>query len=65
MTPPLIVPLAPFADALPVPLRLIAARQDGRLSVPIRAGAHVLAMILILSAAAVIVIISLIIATHH
>src|SRR5689334_24063145 len=33
-------PLAPFADALPVPLRLVAARLNGRLSVPIRAGAH-------------------------
>jgi spore coat protein A, manganese oxidase len=36
MTPP----LAPFADALPVPQRLVAARQDGRLTVPIRAGVH-------------------------
>jgi hypothetical protein len=32
--------LAPFADALPVPQRLVAARPGGRLSVPIRAGAH-------------------------
>ncbi len=40
MTPTLGVPLAPFADPLPVPLRLIAARQNGRLSVPIRAGVH-------------------------
>src|SRR2546430_2618907 len=40
MTPTLAVPLAPFADALPVPQRLVAARQNGRLSVPIRAGAH-------------------------
>jgi FtsP/CotA-like multicopper oxidase with cupredoxin domain len=40
MTPTLSTPLAPFADALPVPKRLVAARQDGRLSVPIRAGAH-------------------------
>ena len=40
MTPKLAAPLAPFADALPVPRRLVAARQNGRLSVPIRAGAH-------------------------
>jgi FtsP/CotA-like multicopper oxidase with cupredoxin domain len=40
MTPTLAAPLAPFADSLPVPKRLVAARQDGRLSVPIRAGAH-------------------------
>jgi FtsP/CotA-like multicopper oxidase with cupredoxin domain len=40
MTPALAAPLAPFADALPVPQRLVAARQNGRLSVPIRAGAH-------------------------
>jgi FtsP/CotA-like multicopper oxidase with cupredoxin domain len=40
MTPTLAVPLAPFVDALPVPQRLLAARQNGRLSVPIRAGAH-------------------------
>jgi o-aminophenol oxidase len=40
MTPTLAVPLAPFADALPVPQRLVAARQNGQLSVPIRAGAH-------------------------
>jgi o-aminophenol oxidase len=40
VTPTLAAPLAPFADALPVPKRLVAARQDGRLSVPIRAGAH-------------------------
>jgi len=40
MTPTLAAPLAPFADALPVPRRLVAARQNGRLSVPIRAGAH-------------------------
>jgi FtsP/CotA-like multicopper oxidase with cupredoxin domain len=40
MTPTPGVPLAPFADPLPVPLRLVAARQNGRLSVPIRAGAH-------------------------
>ena len=40
MTATLAVPLAPFADALPVPQRLIAARQNGRLSVPIRAGVH-------------------------
>ena len=40
MTTPLAVPLAPFADALPVPQRLVAARQNGRLSVPIRAGSH-------------------------
>jgi len=33
-------PLAPFADALPVPRRLVAAQEGGRLSVPIRAGAH-------------------------
>ncbi len=33
-------PLAPFADALPVPQRLVATQQNGRLSVPIRAGAH-------------------------
>ena len=29
MTTPLAVPLAPFADALPVPQRLIAAEQNG------------------------------------
>src|SRR5215471_3646219 len=40
MTPTLAAPLAPFADALPVPQRLVATRQNGRLSVPIRAGAH-------------------------
>jgi FtsP/CotA-like multicopper oxidase with cupredoxin domain len=40
MTPTLAAPLAPFVDSLPVPKRLLAARQDGRLSVPIRAGAH-------------------------
>ena len=40
MTPTLTAPLAPFADALPVPQRLVAARRNGRLSVPIRAGAH-------------------------
>src|ERR1700745_3688220 len=32
--------LAPFVDALPVPQRLVAGEQGGRLSVPIRAGAH-------------------------
>src|SRR6266581_1281140 len=40
MIPTLAVPLAPFADALPVPQRLVAARRNGRLSVPIRAGSH-------------------------
>jgi FtsP/CotA-like multicopper oxidase with cupredoxin domain len=40
MTQTLATPLAPFADALPVPRRLIAARHSGRLSVPIRAGVH-------------------------
>ena len=40
MTPTLATPLAPFADALPVPERLVAVRQGGRLSVPIRAGTH-------------------------
>jgi FtsP/CotA-like multicopper oxidase with cupredoxin domain len=40
MTQTLAAPLAPFADALPVPRRLVAAEQNGRLSVPIRAGAH-------------------------
>jgi spore coat protein A len=40
VTPTLAAPLTPFADALPVPERLVAARQDGRLSVPIRAGWH-------------------------
>ena len=40
MTTPLAVLLAPFADALPVPPRLVAARRNGRLSVPIRAGVH-------------------------
>src|SRR2546430_13902390 len=40
MIPTLTAPLAPFADALPVPERLVAARQNGRLSMPIRAGAH-------------------------
>jgi spore coat protein A len=33
-------PLAPFVDALPLPSRLIAAEQDGRLTVHIRAGEH-------------------------
>jgi hypothetical protein len=40
MTPTLAAPLAPVADALPVPQRLVAAEQNGELSVPIRAGAH-------------------------
>ena len=40
MTPTLTAPLAPFADALPVPERLVAAPQNGRLTVPIRAGEH-------------------------
>jgi spore coat protein A len=40
MTQTLATPLAPFTDALPVPQRLVAARQNGGLSVPIRAGAH-------------------------
>ena len=40
MTRTLAAPLAPFADALPVPRRLVAAEQHGQLSVPIRAGAH-------------------------
>src|SRR6266852_5679052 len=40
MAAPLAVPLAPFADALPVPQRLVAARRNGWLSVPIRAGVH-------------------------
>src|SRR6201993_5543163 len=40
MTSTLTAPLAPFADALPVPQRLVAAEQDGELSVPIRAGGH-------------------------
>ena len=40
MTQTLTAPLAPFADALPVPQRLVAAQQNGRLTVPIRAGAH-------------------------
>src|SRR6266851_4968186 len=40
MSPTLAAPLAPFADALPVPQRLVAAEQNGELSVPIRAGAH-------------------------
>src|SRR5712691_7609013 len=40
MTAPLAAPLAPFADDLPVPRRLVAARRNGRLSVPIRAGVH-------------------------
>jgi FtsP/CotA-like multicopper oxidase with cupredoxin domain len=40
MNSALAVPLAPFADALPVPRRLVAAQQNGRLSVPIRAGMH-------------------------
>jgi FtsP/CotA-like multicopper oxidase with cupredoxin domain len=33
-------PLAPFVDPLPIPLRLLAAEHDGRLTVSIRAGAH-------------------------
>src|SRR6185437_1936024 len=40
MTPTLAAPLAPFADALPVPKRLVAAQQGGRLSVSIRTGTH-------------------------
>ena len=40
MTQPLAAPLVPFVDALPVPQRLVAAQQNGRLTVPIRAGAH-------------------------
>jgi FtsP/CotA-like multicopper oxidase with cupredoxin domain len=40
MTPTLAAPLAPFADVLPVPQRLVATEQNGELSVPIRAGAH-------------------------
>ena len=40
MTTTLAAPLAPFADALPVPQRLVAAEQNGRLSVTIRAGSH-------------------------
>src|SRR5580704_6500707 len=40
MTRTLGAPLAPFADALPVPQRLVAAERHGQLSVPIRAGAH-------------------------
>jgi FtsP/CotA-like multicopper oxidase with cupredoxin domain len=40
MTSTLAAPLAPFADALPVPQRLVAAEQNGELSVPIRAGGH-------------------------
>ena len=40
MTHPLTAPLAVFADALPVPRRLVAARHSDRLSVPIRTGAH-------------------------
>src|SRR6201997_2612351 len=40
MTTTLSTPLAPFADALPVPQRLVAAQQNGRLSGPIRAGSH-------------------------
>ncbi len=40
MTSTLAAPLAPFADALPVPQRLVATQQNGRLSVPIRAGGH-------------------------
>jgi FtsP/CotA-like multicopper oxidase with cupredoxin domain len=40
MTPTLAAPLAPFADALPVPQRLVAAEHHGELSVLIRAGVH-------------------------
>jgi FtsP/CotA-like multicopper oxidase with cupredoxin domain len=36
----LAAPLAPFVDPLPLPLRLIAAERDGRLTVRIRAGVH-------------------------
>jgi o-aminophenol oxidase len=36
----LAAPLAPFVDPLPLPSRLIAAQQDGRLTVRIRAGEH-------------------------
>jgi FtsP/CotA-like multicopper oxidase with cupredoxin domain len=40
MNPTLAAPLTPFADALPVPRRLVAAEQNGRLTVPLRAGVH-------------------------
>jgi FtsP/CotA-like multicopper oxidase with cupredoxin domain len=33
-------PLTPFADELPVPRRLIASAQGGRLTIPIRAATH-------------------------
>ena len=33
-------PLTPFADELPLPRRLIASEQGGRLTVPIRTGTH-------------------------
>src|SRR5690348_15131934 len=40
MTRVVTTPLAPFADALPLPSRLIAVEHDGRLTVGIRAGTH-------------------------
>jgi FtsP/CotA-like multicopper oxidase with cupredoxin domain len=40
MTATLSTPLAPFADALPVPERLVAAERDGELTVPLHAGGH-------------------------
>src|SRR5215469_12205891 len=40
MARPPIAPLAPFVDALPVPRRLVAAEQDGRITVRMRVGAH-------------------------
>ena len=38
--PPLVAPLAPFVDALPLPRRLIAAEHGGHMSVPIRSAEH-------------------------
>jgi FtsP/CotA-like multicopper oxidase with cupredoxin domain len=33
-------PFAPFVDALPLPRRLVASEQDGRMTVSMRAGTH-------------------------
>ena len=40
MTRPLVPPLAPFVDALPLPRRLIAKEHQGSLLVRIRMGEH-------------------------
>jgi spore coat protein A len=40
MVPTLAPPLAPFADALPLPQRLVATKRNGELTVPVRTGKH-------------------------